>query len=48
MAAIAVVMALGVPLDEAKRRVRVAGSGPERPAQEEALQRLERFLGPKN
>jgi protein-tyrosine phosphatase len=47
MAAIAVLMALGVPLDEAERRVRVAGSGPERPAQEEALQRLERFLGPK-
>jgi protein-tyrosine phosphatase len=46
MAAIAVLLALGVPLDEAERRVRAVGSGPERLAQEEALQRLEGLLAP--
>ena len=46
MAAIAVLMVLGVPLAEAERRVRAAGSGTERSAQEEALRRLEAFLAP--
>ena len=44
MVAIAILMVMGSPRAEAERRVRAAGSGPERPAQEAALRRLEEFL----
>ena len=43
MFAIAVLMALGLPHEEAEHRVKVAGSEPERPAQRNALQRLARL-----
>lgn len=42
MFAIAVLIALGVRAEEARRAVKAAGSGPERAAQEEALQRFTR------
>jgi protein-tyrosine phosphatase len=44
MVAIAVLMVMGVPRAEAERRVRAAGSRPERLPQEAALRRLEEFL----
>jgi protein-tyrosine phosphatase len=44
MVAIAVLMILGASHTDAERRVRAAGSIPERPAQEEAVRRLEEFL----
>jgi len=43
MFAIAALMGLGLSADEARRQVRAAGSGPERPAQEEALRRFGRL-----
>jgi protein-tyrosine phosphatase len=42
MFAIAALMTLGLSSDEARRQVKAAGSGPERPAQEEALRRFGR------
>lgn len=41
MFAVATLMALGVAENEARRRVDDAGSGPERPVQNEALRRIE-------
>jgi hypothetical protein len=40
MFAIAALIALGMQMEEARRVVKAAGSGPERPAQEEALRRF--------
>jgi len=40
MFAIAVLIALGVRVEEARRAVKAAGAGPERGAQEEALRRF--------
>lgn len=40
MFAVAMLMALGVAENEARRRVEAAGSKPERPAQEESLRRI--------
>jgi protein-tyrosine phosphatase len=45
--AIATVLALGIPQRSAQDRVRSAGSGPERPEQQEALKRIERRFQPK-
>lgn len=42
--AIAVLMALGLPNEEAQHRVKAAGSEPERTAQRNALRRLERLI----
>ncbi len=44
MFAIATLMALGLSTEEARCQVRVAGSGPERPAQEDALRRFSATL----
>ena len=44
MFAMATLIALGVQVEEARRAVKVAGSGPERPAQEEALRRFARVF----
>ena len=44
MLAVAVLMVLGLPAEEAERRVKAAGSGPEGHEQEEALLRLDDFL----
>lgn len=48
MFAIAVLMALGLPIDDARRAVAAAGSNPERRTQEEALERIERLLRQRN
>lgn len=40
MFAVATLMAVGVPEHEARERVMAVGSGPERPAQEEAIRRI--------
>jgi protein-tyrosine phosphatase len=42
--AVATLMALGLPTVAARRRVKEAGSGPERQVQEAALERVAQFL----
>jgi protein-tyrosine phosphatase len=45
MFAIAVLMMLGLPIDEARRVVRAAGSGPETQSQQDGLRRLAQSVG---